>query len=129
MAYTKAELKKKSLEAIKENKLVFIDEIIAYLPCSKATFYNHKLEQLEELKRLLEANREKMKTKLRKKWYKSGNATLQIALYKLICDSEERRKISMNYNEHAGKDGESLFGNITDEEAKKLAKKVKTSNQ
>ena len=128
MAYTKTALKKQSLEAIEKHKLLFIDEIIAYLPCSKATFYNHKLEQLEELKSLLSSNRLKMKVKLKKKWYKSGNATLQIALYKLICNDVERRKISLNYNEHAGKGGESLFGKVNEAEAKKIAEKIAKAN-
>ena len=128
MAYSKTDLKKKSLEAIEDNDLLFIDEIIAYLPCSKATFYNHKLEQLEELKGLLQANREKMKVELRNKWYESSNATLQIALYKLICDPEDRRKISLNYNEHAAKDGEKLFGGENEEEAQTIAKKIATAN-
>ena len=127
MAYSKANLKKKAIEAIEEHNLVFIDEIIAYLPCSKATFYNHKLEQSDDLKAVLEDNREKMKVKLKQKWFKSKNATLQIALYKLLCSPEERRKISMNYNEHAGKDGTDLFNSISDEEAKKIAKKIATS--
>lgn len=124
MAYTKAALKKQSLEAIEENNLLFIDEIIAYLPCSKATFYNHKLEQLEELKKILESNREKKKMKMKKKWYKSSNATLQIALFKLICTPEERRRIALNYNEHAGKGGTNLFGNVNEAEAKKIAQKI-----
>ena len=36
----------------------------------------------------------------------------------------DRRKISLNYNEHAAKDGEQLFGGVNEKEAKVLAEKI-----
>ena len=50
MAYKTEELEKQSLEAIEKYKLFFIDDVVSYLPCSTATFYNHKLEELETIK-------------------------------------------------------------------------------
>jgi len=50
MAYNPKELEKKALEAIEKNKLFFIDDVIAYLPCSRATFYNLELEKLDTIK-------------------------------------------------------------------------------
>lgn len=128
MAYTTAVLKKKALKAIEEHNLYFIEDIVAYLPCSKKTFYNHKLPDLPDIKEALETNKVTEKVKMRKKWADSDNATLQIAHYKLISGNDERRKISLNYNEHVGKDGEKLFGNVSDEKAKELAKKIKGSS-
>ena len=53
MAYKTKELEKQALEAIEKYKLFFIDDIVSYLPCSTATFYNHKLEELETIKEAL----------------------------------------------------------------------------
>ena len=89
MAYDTIELEKKVLEAIETHKLFFIEDIVAYLPCSRATFYNHKLDKLDTIKEALEKNRIEIKCSLRKKWYNSDSAVLQIALYKLIATDEE----------------------------------------
>ena len=125
MAYTTSTLKKKALKAIEEHNLYFIEDIVTYLPCNKKTFYNHKLHDLPDIKEALEKNRVTEKVKMRKKWADSDNATLQLAHYKLLCGDDERRKIAMNYNEHVGKDGESLFGNVSNERAKDLTERIK----
>ncbi len=108
MAYKTKELEKKAIKAIKENKLIFIEEVVSYLPCSKPTFYEHKLNELDSIEALLNKNKDEMKATLRNKWYLSDNATLQITLYRLLCTDAERRKIAMNYNEHTGKDGKDF---------------------
>jgi hypothetical protein len=89
MAYTKKYLIDKSLEAIKQNKLIFIDEIFSYVEFSAATFYNWKLEKLETIKKALADNKITMKAAMRKKWYDSDNPTLQIALMRLISNDAE----------------------------------------
>ena len=94
MAYDQTEIEQLSIEAINENDLVFIDEIIPYIPCSRATFYNLGLDKLDTIKEALESKRIKIKSKLRKKWYDSDNATVQIALYKLIGTDEESDRIN-----------------------------------
>ena len=105
MAYKTKDLEQKALKAIKDHELIFIDEIASYLPCSRATFYNHNLDKLDNIKGLIEENKDKIKSKLRIKWYKSDNATLQLALMRLVCTDAERRKMAINYNEveHSGK--------------------------
>lgn len=108
MAYKTSDLIKKAIEAIEKYKLIFIDEIVSYLPCNRATFYNHKLDKLDSIKELLDENKDKIKSSLRSKWYKTDNATLQLALMRLICTDTERRKLAMNYNEITGKDGEPV---------------------
>ncbi len=100
MAYKKEILKKKALEAIDENNLYFISQVVSYLPCSEATFYNHKLEQLEELREKLELNKIKAKQKMQKKWLDSDNPTLQLALYRLLSDEHEHMKLNQQHIDH-----------------------------
>jgi len=122
MAYKTEELLKQALEVAESKKLIFIEDIVAYLPCSKPTFYEHKINESNQLKEILLKNCTDIKTNLRAKWYKSDNATLQMALMKLVCTNEERRKLAMNYTEIAGKDGESIGLKILveSEEQKKI---------
>lgn len=94
MAYDKADLEKQALAAIKEHKLVFLSEVVSYLPCSEATFYNHKLGELESIKKAIEQNRINEKVGLRKKWRQSDNPTVQIALYKLVSSEEEAHRLN-----------------------------------
>ncbi len=107
MAYSKSKLQKQALEAITKYRLVFDDEVIAYLPCGKSTYYVHNLHESDEIKSALEKNRITIKGGLRKKWYESDNATTQIALYKLIGSEEESDRLngSRQKLEHTGKDG------------------------
>lgn len=102
MAYDKAKLEKQALKAIQEHKLFFINDLTAYLPCATSTFYSLKLEQSESIKTALEQNRVKTKHNLRNKWYKSDNATMTLALYKLLGNDDERRKLAQQYTEHSG---------------------------
>ena len=99
MAYDKDELEKQALAAIKKNKLIFIDEVVSYLPCSKATFYNLKLEQLDSIGDLLNENKVDEKVKLRKKWRETDNAALQTNLYKLCSSDEEQAILNPNKGE------------------------------
>jgi hypothetical protein len=97
MAYDKKKVFEQAKEAIVKHKLFFIDDIIAFLPISKSTFYEWKLEQSDELKDLLNINRTELKVSMRSKWYKSNAPALQMALMKLIASPEELRKLSMNH--------------------------------
>lgn len=108
MAYKTAELEQKAIKAIEKEKLIFFDEIASYLPCSRATFYNHKLDKLDSIKDVLENNKAVIKSGLRNKWYESDNATVQIALMRLVCSDSERRKLAVNYNELSGPEGEKM---------------------
>ena len=108
MAYKTAELEQKAIKAIKKENLIFFDEIASYLPCNRATFYNHKLDKLDSIKDILAKNKDTIKAALRNKWYNSDNATVQIALMRLVCTDRERRNLAVNYNEHTGADGEKI---------------------
>jgi hypothetical protein len=117
MAYSKAKLEKQALAAIEKHNLVFTDEVVAYLPCSTATYYNHQLEKLETIKAALEKNRIQLKGGLRSKWYQSDNATAQIALYKLIGNDEESERLngSKQKIEHSGETSQKIIVEFTDD--------------
>lgn len=105
MAYNKEELEKIALDAIEKHKLFFIEDIVAYMPCSRATFYNYELDKLDSIKSALLEVRTNLKVSMRSKWFRSENATLQLALMKLLANDEELRKLSMQHqvNEEAEK--------------------------
>jgi hypothetical protein len=105
MAYNKSKLEETALKEIKDRKLIFIEDIVCYLPCTRKTFYEHELHKSHAIKDALQLNKTDIKTSLRSKWYKSDNATLQIALMRLACNDEERRKLAVNYTEHSGDGG------------------------
>jgi hypothetical protein len=103
MAYKTEDLFNTAMEQINKNKLFFIEDIIAYLPCRKSTFYEHFSNESDYYKRMfeeLEKNRTELKVSLRSKWYKSNAPALQMALMKLIATPEELKKLSMQYNDH-----------------------------
>jgi hypothetical protein len=100
MAYDKQKIFEQAKEMIVKHKLFFTDDIVAFLPCSKSTFYEYfpdKSDKLDELKGLLETNRVELKVSMRSKWYKSNAPALQMALYKLTASPEELRKLSMTH--------------------------------
>ena len=102
MAYKTKDLLNKAIKAIEENNLFFIEDIVAFLPCDKTTFYKHfpiDSNENNDLKELLEVNRVNQKVKLRKKWGDTDNATLSLALYKLTGTSEERKRLSQTHHD------------------------------
>jgi hypothetical protein len=100
MAYDRKKVFEQAKEMIVKHKLFFIDDIVAFLPCSKQTFYDFypvNSDKLDELKGLLEQNRTTLKVSMRSKWYTSNAPALQMALMKLIATPEELRKLSMQH--------------------------------
>ena len=100
MAYDKKKIFEQAKEAIVKHKLFFVDDIVAFLPISKQTFYDFfpvESDKLDELKELLNQNRTTLKVSMRSKWYTSNAPALQMALMKLIASPEELRKLSMNH--------------------------------
>ncbi len=128
MGFRKKDLLKTALKAIKEKNLFFIEDVVAYLPCSKPTFYAHNLNEVNELKEILEYNKIKTKSNLKAKWYKSDNPTLQLALYKLLANDNERRKLSMQHIDYTSK-GEKVspidLSKLSDEALRELQKIAK----
>ncbi len=127
MAYDRKKIFAQAKEVIVKYKLFFVEDIVAYLPISKPTFYEFypdKSNELNELKDLLEQNRTDLKVSMRSKWYKSNAPALQMALMKLICSDEERKKLSMTYND-VTTDGEKINRvALTEKEVKDIADKL-----
>jgi len=101
--YDKAKILKTAIAAAIENKLFFIDDIIAYVPCSRATFYEYQLDKSDALRTEINKNKISVKVSLRAKWYHSDNTTLQLALYRLCATVEELRALAM-YHQIESKD-------------------------
>lgn len=100
MAYDKQKIFQQAKEMIVKHKLFFIEDIVAFLPIAKKTYYEYfpiESNESNELKELLEQNRTELKVSMRSKWYKSNAPALQMALMKLIASPEELRKLSMTH--------------------------------
>ena len=107
MAYDTKILKAKAIEAIEKNKLIFVEDICAYIGINKTTYYLHfpvDSNDNNELSELLEKNKIALKVGMRKKWYDSENATMQMALYKLCSTDIEHKKLQQNYTDVTSKD-------------------------
>ena len=89
MAYDPKELEKKALAAIKKHKLMFMDHIVAFLPCGKTTFYDLKLNESDSIKKAVEEMRIGKKTKMLSNWINSETPSLQIAAMKMIAEENE----------------------------------------
>ena len=115
VAFDRDKLYQQAETAIKENNLFFIEDIIAFIPCSKQTFYDYfpvGSDEMDDLKDLLEQNKIRTKSAIRAKLYKSPKASELLALYRLICTPEERKMLNQNYIELTGKDGKDLLPKI-----------------
>lgn len=100
MAYDQIKIFEQAKEVIQKHNLFFIEDVVAYLPISKKTFYEYfpvDSNESNELKGLMEKNRVELKVSMRSKWYKSNSPALQMALMKLIANEEELRKLAMQF--------------------------------
>lgn len=103
MAYDRDQKYKEAVRYIKEESLYFISDVIAYLGIATSTFYEWWPDASEEsnnIKTLLDSNRASAKVSMRKKWIDSDNATLQVALMKLIATDEEAHRLNGTKQEH-----------------------------
>jgi hypothetical protein len=119
MAYDKNKIFEQAKEVIIKNKLFFIEDIVAFLPISKPTFYEYfdiNSNEFNELKELLETNRVSLKVSMRSKWYTSNAPALQMALMKLIATPEELKKLSMQFIESENKNTNFDISKIYDKE-------------
>lgn len=110
MAYDKKAIFEKAKQAIIDNSLYFIEDVVAFLPIVKVTFYDYfpiDSNEMNDIKELLDDNKISMKVKLRKKLSEGDKAAEILALYKLIATDDERRALSMQHVDHTTK-GESL---------------------
>ena len=100
--YDREAIFEKCKEVIEQNRLFFIEDVIAILPIRKPTFYVYfpmESYELNTLKEMINKNKVLTKTEMRSRWYQSENPTLQIALYKTICSDDERKMLSTNHTD------------------------------
>jgi len=114
MAYNKQKLYSQAEQAIKDNNLYFIEDIVAFLKWDKTTFYRllpTESNEYNNLKELLEENKIKTKSSIRKKLWKSEKAAELLALYRLIATKEEHQRLNQSYVDHTT-NGDNLNVNI-----------------
>ena len=92
--HTTAEWKQIALEVILEKTLFFIEDVATFMGINKNTFYDHKLNEDDEIKQAILDNKINAKQGLRSKWYKSEAPVLQVALYKLIGSDDEYHRLA-----------------------------------
>ena len=127
MAREKEEYEKEIIKVIQKEKLFTIEMIFAYYEgLGKTQFYNLGLNKSNNILKAINDNKVKTKNHLYKKWKESENATLQIALYKAICEPEERVNLSQSNVDHTSK-GEKInqadLSHLSTEEIEKLLNK------
>ena len=113
MQSTKVDLEV-AISLIKEKRLIFVQDLADHLGISKMTMYTWWPvggEDMEVIRARITLNKIELKTTMRNKWYKSQNPTLQISLYKMMANQEEREALSMNYLDVTSK-GEAISNKI-----------------
>ena len=86
------------LEAIQKYPIFsFKDIFVYYHGCVRSTAYEHNLDKSDSIKEAIYTNKRKGVTSLKAKWLKSENATLQLAVMRMICDADEHRALNQNY--------------------------------
>jgi len=120
MAYNKQQIYEQAIKAIDDHNLFFIEDIVAFLPITKKTYYEYfplESDESNNLKEKLEINKIKTKSAIRAKLYKSAKAAELLALYRLLATPEEHRKLNQAYVDHTSK-GEKIgkFADWTDEQ-------------
>jgi hypothetical protein len=97
---TKEQHEKEILDVIVKNKIMKIQHIFShYVDLKSAQFYNLELEKSESIKDAIALNKTKAVSYMINKWIASENPTLQISAFKVLCDDEERKKLSMQFME------------------------------
>lgn len=125
MAYDKDFIFKEAIKAAENPSAMFIQDVIAELPCATSTFYEFfpsGSEEMETIKHTIWKNQTKAKRALRLDWFKNGNSATQLALYKLIASDDERRSLSMQYIQ--GEVAIDEVGHLTVEERNNRINKI-----
>lgn len=106
MAYDREKIYEQAIKAIEDNNLFFIEDIVAFLPISKKTYYEYfpiDSDESNTLKEKLDDNKVRTKSGIRAKLWKSEKAAELLALYRLIATPEEHQKLNQSYVDHTTK--------------------------
>lgn len=113
---------KELLEVIKSKKIAFFDHCFGFTSFSRATAYNHSLDNLDSIKNAINKNRVTAKNYMLNKWIASENPTLQISAMRLLSDTEEHKKLNQAYQTI------DLKSEFSAEDALKMLDDAKTSH-
>jgi hypothetical protein len=72
-----------------------VTDLVAYLPISRATFYNWELDKLDVFQEKVNEIKISLKNKMKRKWIEGDNPALQIAAFKLIAEDDEVDKVTL----------------------------------
>lgn len=109
MAYNTKKLLQNALNAIGDHKLFFIEDVVVMIGISKPTFYQHFPTESNAYIAISEAlakNRMDIKVGIRAKLYKNGRGNELLALYRLVCDADERKMLNQQYIDHTSNGNE-----------------------
>lgn len=118
-------LKKKALKILeKKRDIYFFSDLAIELGVSRQYLYERGFspDKDDALKEALENNKKFVKRGLRAKWYTNDNATTQVALYKLLADDEELKRLNNNADINLNSDGLKIV--VQDERAKNALEEV-----
>ena len=118
-------LKKKALAILeKKRDIYFFSDLAIELGMSRQYLYERGFspDKDDALKEALENNKKFIKRGLRVKWYNNDNATTQVALYKLLADDEELKRLNNNSDINLTGDGLKIV--VQDERAKNALEEV-----
>jgi hypothetical protein len=100
MGKTKEQHEEQILNIIVKNKIMKINHIFQhYTDLQHSQFYNLELDKSESIKEAITTNKSKAVSYMLNKWVGSDNATLQISAFKVLCEDEDRKKLSMQFVE------------------------------
>lgn len=100
MGKTKEQHEKEITDIIVKNKVMKINHIFQhYTDLQRAQFYNLELDKSDNIKEAISKNKSKAVSYMLNKWVGSDNATLQISAFKVLCEDEDRKKLSMQFVE------------------------------
>ena len=104
MGKTKEQHEKEITDVIVKNKVMKISHIFQhYIDLQRAQFYNLELDKSDNIKEAIAKNKSKAVSYMLNKWVGSDNATLQISAFKVLCEDEDRKKLSMQFVESENK--------------------------
>ena len=128
MAYDVDMLYEDSLKIVEREDVVFIHELVDYLPCVRSTFYEifgQHPDKSDNIKKLIDRNKTKKKKKLRDDMELDGRSSERIFLYKLLANEDELKAVNGHYVDHSNKDGSmSKQIELSQEDKSEIAKSI-----
>lgn len=100
--YNKKELYDLCVKACKGGGCLTIEDVFCTVGCVKDTFYRYfpaGSKELAKIKEELRVSKRRACVSIRGKLYKSKSPTALLALYKMICDEDERKALTMNHTD------------------------------